>query len=313
MDLNKVFSYSLDGYSFEYCIKKDYFDNLSVTICGYNGKASLVSVPEFIIHAGVNIPVKEIEKKVFLGNKYIREIKLPFGLSSIGNYAFAQCGMLDTVVFYYNESQQINNTINFGKGVFEGSNNITDICVGSDKKNAFSALLAALPNRLDADYLLNGINMTTSDWIDKWDNLLLERLAYDDGDEMSLMSWGEEDLIQNRNDVISESIMKKISLCMLRLLNDVELKDYTADVLKKYVLDYNIGCRNEESWKYIVKYHGDDMRYFKLLDDIGGINSDNIDRMLATLDDELTEAKAFILKLNNSNNTKENYFNQLIL
>lgn len=293
-----MYTYVDDKCSFKYYLCENHDGNAEIAIAGYEGKNATISVPCDIVHNGVAIPVTGILKKTFLGNKYVHEIVIPGSIRNIGDWAMAQCRVLDTVVIHQNYSQNDSFALAFGRGVFQDCNSIKHICIGNGEKNTMSALLAAVPTRLKADYLLNAINFTEDGWIKKWDLCLLDFLQTEDYNEANYMSWGEEDSMQNRKDVRAHSIINKVSLCMLRLMNKDNLEYPLELVIKEYLLGHNIGCESEETWNYITGYHGNEIEYYKVLADIGGINKNNVYKMLESLKDEFTEAKAYIIKYN---------------
>ena len=297
---------------FEYSIENKYDGNSEISIVGYSGESVHVNVPCEIIHNGVKLPVTKLQKKVFLAKNYLAEIVIPNSVSYIGDWAMAQCKSLKTVIIH---PVKVDGEINllFGRGVFDDCNSLMDICIGTGEKNTMSALMAALPIKLKSYNLLNSINIDNSSFLEKWDMCLLNLLSKDDYDEENYMSWGEEDSLQNKLDLRSESIINKISLCMLRLMKNEELLLSTRTVITEYILRYNIGCESEETWKYITQNHGDDVEYFKLLADIGGVTEANIYKMLESLAEEFTEVKAYLIRYHRDNMKQADAFSRFTL
>lgn len=297
---------------FKYSIDYESDGNTKISIVGYDGKSNYINVPCEIVHNGIRLPVTKLKKKVFLGNKYLAEVVIPNSISYIGDWAMAQCKSLQTVIIHPVKADGEINLL-FGRGIFDDCNSLKDICIGTGEKNTRSALMAALPMKLKADYLLNSINIDDSSFLEKWDLCLLNLLRTDDYNEENYMSWGEEDSLKNKKDLRSESIINKISLCMLRLMKKDELLPSTRTVIMEYILRYNIGCESEETWKYITEKHGDDVEYFKLLADIGGVGDENIYKMLESLNEEFTEVKAYLIRYHRDNMREADAFSRFTI
>jgi hypothetical protein len=82
-------------------------NNVSVTITGYTGGGGAVYIPSTIVVTlpgvgGVSLPVTSIGGDAFNNKSSVTSVTIPASVTSIGNYAFYECGMLGTVYFQGN-------------------------------------------------------------------------------------------------------------------------------------------------------------------------------------------------------------------
>lgn len=183
-----------------------------------------------------------IEDKAFLSAKTVRSVKVPKGIVHIGDWAFAKCTHLASVVFEGEHSPGL-----FGKEVFSGCEMLRSISfAGMDDVTA--GYLALCTNKLPFDHLLRSDDIGSKSWYEKWDICLVSTLKSDDEKlRMNAALCGEEDISydgigsvdgempgQSADYVIKEEF-KKCSLSYFRLANDRYLTDDTRAVIERYI------------------------------------------------------------------------------
>ena len=85
----KEYEYNTGDGSLRYIVEPE-----GACITGWQGRGWLARVPERIGDS----PVTAVGRKAFLSGKNLREICLPPGLRSIGDWAFAYCNNLERVL-----------------------------------------------------------------------------------------------------------------------------------------------------------------------------------------------------------------------
>ncbi len=282
-------STEIDNIKIEYIINQDIDE--SITIVGVRNVGSSFSVPEEIDGHKIKI----IGKKAFLGCRLLRQITIPAGIEEIQDYAFAQCYNLRTVII-------MNNKIYFGNGIFTECNMIQDICLGYEEPDDVSALLGTLIYRLKAEHILVDDSWGTESWFAKWDMELLAYLKQDDEEGYTdLVLCGEEDIQYSLEEYICKKRINKSALCLIRLMHNGMLSNENEKLIKDYILSHIKGCKTDEAWQALLSEFSNDINYFKLFADIGGINSDNIDELLADMGEVSSEAKVFLMDYKKDN------------
>lgn len=257
-----------------------------VCITGMAGVGSVLEIPERLD----GLPVRKLGKKALLGCYALTKVRFPATVRELESWAMAQCRNLTTVVL---PGEQIV----FGNGVFEDCDKMAYICVGGEELNDLSVLLATLPTRLQAEYLLQAGDMGTKAWFSRWDQKLTAFLDEDDEEGYTtLVLCGEEDIIRSVPGYIKDKRMAKAALCYIRLRYCLYLSEDSRRLFEKYILDHTKGCPSDEAWKVLIRDFSEDMEYYKLLAELGGIPAAGIDEMLIELGEENAEAKAFLMK-----------------
>ncbi|MCD7751169.1 MAG: leucine-rich repeat domain-containing protein [Lachnospiraceae bacterium] len=258
--------------------------NNNVTITGMEGFHAALAVPEAI----ENLPVTVIGKKAFLGKSCLERVTLPKTVMRLEDYAFAQCGRLKEV--------EAPGEVSLGTGVFKGCKSMERLALGEISPDA-QILMAALCCHLKADYLLSDPERGSERWFERWDQCLLSFLMEDDEENYhDLVFCGEEDIGIRMQDQILEEKKLKAYLCFLRLAHPTFLKEDGRRTLTDYLLHHTKGCASEEAWQVLTEQLKEQMQYFKLFADLGGVTKDNLDGMISDLDETQTEAKAFLIR-----------------
>ncbi len=258
--------------------------NNSVTITGMEGFGGALAVPEII----ENLPVTAVGKKAFLGKSGLERVTLPKTVTRLEDYAFAQCGRLREFTAL--------GEVSLGTGVFKGCNSMERLALGDIVPDA-QVLLATLCCHLKADYLLTDAERGSERWFDRWDQCLLSFLMEDDEESYhDLVFCGEEDIGIRMQDQILEEKKLKAYLCFLRLGHPAFLKEGGRGAFTEYLLHHTKGCASEEAWQVLTEQLKDQMQYFRLFADLGGVTRDNLDGMISDMDETQTEARAFLIR-----------------
>lgn len=294
-----------------YYSKIKYFDGTDVrfgiSVDGYTGNTSNLQVPEKFEYEGDMLDTFIIGKKAFLGNILVKKIVVPETVIEISDWAFSQCPNLACVVF-------LNEATKLGKGIFEDCERLSDICLGYFEEDAKSTLIGAVPYLLKADYLLNGDDIGTDFWFEKWDSRLASFLAEDDEEGYTnIVLCGEEDIQRSEEGFISDKRKLKSKLCMLRLMNEHMLKDEARDLFTGYILQHMKGCESDEAWHLVLEEYCDKIDFFKLLADIGAITEDNIDSLISDLKDFSAETKSYLMAYKQENFAVKDIFASFVL
>lgn len=299
----KEFSYTTGEYSL-YCRLDVVAGEESVTVMMHQGHGGFLTIPAYMDVEGRDIPVTAVGKKAFLGASGLRQVILPETLIRLEDWAFAQCEHLAVVIIRReNAAEALDKALDrglFGKGVFDDCAKLAHICIGTEKTDACSALLGAVPYRLNAEYLLWDKDIGSPEWCNKWDNQLSAFLdERDEAGYTSVVLCGEEDIQRSKSEFVSDKRRRKCALCLMRLLYDKELsasalgsvKDKFAD----YIRNHCKGAKTEEAWEVLLSDFGDRMEYYNLFAELRCVTDDNIDAMLLDMGEQHTEAKAYLI------------------
>jgi hypothetical protein len=276
------YRYVYKGEGFElYYEKEDIITIVDVKTCGRR-----VDIPAYI----EDKPVGTIGKKAFLGRKLLNYVVIPETVAVIEDWAFAHCTALEHVAIMRSGYTDI------GNGVFQDCNRLQRISIGCDEYNDLSCILATLPCRLKAEYMFFDNAIGTSAWYDKWDKALNTFLQENDEEGYTnLVLCGEEDIARSVPGYIEDKRKRKSALCLIRLLHSEHLSRRYEDIYRHYIINHIKGCESDSAWQALLEEFGDDMEYFRLFADIGGITSDNLDSMIADMDDSHPETKTYLL------------------
>ncbi|MDE6433743.1 MAG: leucine-rich repeat domain-containing protein [Lachnospiraceae bacterium] len=269
-----------------------------IEILAFRGTKARLELPEKILYEGREWELCAIGKKAFLGCRGLRSVVLPASVKEIRDWAFSQCGQLEGVQILEKGSvKESNPHICFGNGVFADCPNIRYIAVGVEKTDDVAVLLAATVNQVPAEDLLRDAESGSEHWFGKWDQRLFSFINEDDAEGYTnMVLCGEEDIVRNVPEFMEDKRRRKAGLCMLRLMHDRLLPQNMRQFFTEYLLTHTKGCESEEAWEVIVLEHGEDLSYYQLLAELGGVTADNIDAMVQDLDTSHAEAKAFLIR-----------------
>ena len=244
---------------------EDHDDEVYITKCTSDSisLSDELTIPEKIDGKKVT----GIERKAFLQQQGLRKITIPGTVAYIGDWAFSQCRQLKTFVF--EEGGSVDAFI--GRGIFEGSERLSDICIGYDEPDELS-LLAALPvKKLPATYLIKDPSFGTKEWYKKLDMALVDYLKQDDIEGYSDRALcGEEDISYDGVGSVdgelpgeSAAYLKEVgknkaSLAFTRLTNMVYITEEVEDYLSRYMMSRSKGSSSETAWYHILEDRYDD-------------------------------------------------------
>ena len=285
-----------------------------IVITDADKKLNEICIPEMID----GCPVEAIGKKAFLGCKGLRRVRLPETIVSIGEWAFAFCDNLVRVEIARSRPE-------LGKGIFKNDDMLREIFIYdtrsqdgaqdmnmTDKEAMVSRLMAAAPVIMDAEYLLDAEHAGSEEWLRKWDTRLAHILSLKDDEGYHLyVLCGEEDLHFDYEEYLEYNREKKSSLCMLRLVNDLELSEDDKKPLGDYLLNHTCGCESEAAVRVLLKRYGDDRDYYRMMLDTGAINNANLEAVLNMMGERHAQMKAYLIE--ECGRDKAGYFDDLEL
>ena len=277
-----------------------------VQILGYRGKDTELAIPPELDGCAVTC----IGKKTFLSNKMLRQISLPESVVRIDDWAFAYCTKLNKVILPYHRME-------IGQGIFKECFDLEQIVdEGADeqerKTTDIAYLLAASMSRLDAFYLFDFENAGKTDWLVQWDSRMMSVMEREDAEGFSkMLLCGEEDYGSKENNLdyyTEQRRREKVRLAILRLMHDYGLEYSVRAKLETYLLEHIKGKQTEETWKVILEEYGDDLKYYRFLTELGGVNTDNFQAMMEDMGESHTEMKAYLMKYHSGQHKNEDAF-----
>ena len=278
----------------------------TVQIVGYRGKDTELVVPDQIGGRAVTC----VGKKAFLSNKVLKQISLPESVIRIDDWAFAYCTRLHKVILPYHRME-------IGQGIFKECFDLEQIVdEGAEEREQKTAdiayLLAAVMSRLDAFYLFDFENAGTDGWLAQWDSRMMSVMEREDAEGFSkMLLCGEEDYGSKENNLdyyTEQRRREKVRLAMLRLMHDYGLDSSVRGKLETYLIAHIKGQQTEETWRVILEEYGDELKYYRFLTDLGGVNADNFQAMMEDMGESHTEMKAYLMKYHSEQHKGENAF-----
>lgn len=247
-----------------------------------------------------------IGKKTFLGCKLLKSVTIPGSVNSIGDFAFAMCDHLVSVSFP-------GKNIKMGQSLFKNDFALKSIVVrGSNHESDTASLLAAAPIQMDADYLIDVPHAGDEDWYRMWDQKLSDILARKDDEGYHLyVLCGEEDLHFDYDQYVEYIREKKSGLCILRLLKDSLLSEANKNHYISFLENHIVIDGLYPVFNYLLKSHGDDEEYFRILIDCNIINKQNRELLLNMMGDRHLQTKTFLINAFEDDNA--DFFGDLML
>lgn len=286
-------------------------NGVNVEITGCRGRDAVFTVPAQI----EGCPVTAIGKKAFLGNKAVKEIVLPDTIRQIGDWAFACCAKLTELTMPYRK-------LELGQGIFRDCFSLVQITDGTveehDKNRAdASYLMAAAVCALDAFYLFDPETAGSAEWFAGWDARLRTVMAVSDAEGFSkMLLCGEEDYGSRENNLdyyMGQQRRKKVRLAMCRLMHDACLTQEDREMFTGYLLSHRKGQETEETWRVVLEEHGDELSWYRFLTQIGAVDRENFQALLADMGESHTEMKAYLMEYYDGLRAKEDPFAAFVL
>lgn len=283
---------------------------LSYRITGERAEIESCHVSEGIFEIPDEIegfPVTGIGKKAILGSKILRELTLPQNIMEIGAFAFANCTNLQNV-------RMPRRDIRFGKGVFRECKSLLHIYFTGQEDEKMAGLLAMVPVILDAEYLLTPAEAGGREWTEKLDARLVTLLqGADEEGYLKQVLCGEEDLMASLELYLAGRRREKASLCFVRLCNDIGLQDSLRKYLQQYLRENTKGCEYEAAWEIVLKEHPEEIKYYQILAEAGGIMTENFQGLIEDMGESYPEMKGWLLRYKEENMAGEDFFAGLLL
>ncbi|MCM1113701.1 MAG: leucine-rich repeat domain-containing protein [Muribaculum sp.] len=286
-----------------------------ICITRMQGLAGEVEIPERI----GDCPVRAIDRKAFLSRKHLRKVTVPAGVREVGDWAFAYCDSLHTVVF--RAAEEAAGEPIFGRALFLECASLRFLYLrgqqadlsGADETTA--ALLAAAVTTADAPYLLDAAEAGSGEWLAKWDARMLAVLHSTDQEGYSKqVLCGEEDYGSTDAAAYESGRRRiKVRLILLRLLYSRGLSGEDREEMERYLRAHTKGCAHAESWKVVLEEHGGDSAYFRLFAECGCVNAENLEALLADVGGDCPELKAFLIRYQEEHLTRGDFFEALEL
>lgn len=220
-------------------------------VSAHRGREVSVEINKTVSYPGkedVSYPITRIAKKAFLSDKYIHRIDIPETVKSIGDWAFAGCRELEQI--YVSRDVVLEN------GVFKDCVSLNQVFLkgptpedmpdGDKAKVDVSFLLAAVINQLEDKYLFDFFRAGTLEWLENWDRRM-DMILNEPDDEgfVALLACGEEDY-EGRDNTLSAYLSRrrrrKVRICMVRLLHDVNLSEERRKILREYLYRHRAGA-----------------------------------------------------------------------
>lgn len=275
----------------------------------YKGVETVVSVPSRI----EELPVAVIGKKAFLSHKKIKKIILPESIREIGDWAFARCSSLESMI--------MPKPAYLGRGLFLECGKLKEIHflkgnehIEEQPKESLPFLFAAVPVMLDAEYLFVPEEAGTEQWLQKWDARMLTLLRKNDQEGYTkVILCGEEDYGNSPEDYAREKRKAKVRLAFLRLLHPYRLSENIEKELQEYLVSHTKGCDTEEAWEVLLMEHGEEADYFQLFARLGCVTEENFQDILGDIKEGYAEMKAFFIRYKEEHIGYRDIFEDFIL
>ena len=296
------------------------------TYTKYSGADKEVHLPEQVDGLFMNA----IGAKAFLSCKTIEKLWLPDSIREIGDWAFAHMKNLKEIALPAE-------TIAFGKQVFMGCEQLTRVHVvvkhredgEKDKESPDEAkawecslyegleyFLATMFCHFESGQLMDLSILQTEEgqkkWLEKYDQVLCEYLAEDDAVRFvpAFIGWFDvEDLDEQKKRYVNQVKCKKLEITLQRLLYDANINESTKRQLAKYVEEREKSML--ELFQDREKELGNDIRYYKLWNTIGGLKNDQARILLEANDWADTEIKAYLLNIQLQKDEETDFFGEL--
>lgn len=280
----------------------------SIAVKRYRGTAAKVVIPAEIDGK----PVIAIGRKAFLSCKTVHDIRLPDLIEEIGDWAFAHAEELRSVRIGRHSFSR-------GKELFLGCSALDEIVLAGTQDECqeyaglgLYAMLAIAVTRFHDYFLLDPVDFGNDAWVERWDRKLMELVALDDLDGFEeLWTCGEEDYEGKDYDIKSYPVEKrkmKLRIVYFRLMHPYKLSDAVMTSLKSYLSGHTKGTDTPQAWELIVEEHRNDLDYYRIFAEAGGITEENFDGLLADMEGVDAEIKAFMLRHKEEHFTRRDAF-----
>ena len=255
------------------------------------------------------VPVTDIDKKAFWGQRNLKRVILPESIQNLGDWAFASCRNLEEVEF-------LDEHVVLGKQVFQNCPKLRRIARPGIHEDVIW-LLGAVPKYMPELYLMDMKDSERDSWLERWDAALVRRLAESDEEGFAdQFMCGLENFGHQDNHMYKEERRReKCELSYLRLLHPYGLPEELRGKIQGYLLEHSKGGASEAAWKVLLENHGTDMDYVRLyrglFDEAG--TAFHLDEHLKDIGEDFPELKAYLLRGDKEESAGDGFFDALSL
>lgn len=287
----------------------------------YSGQASEVQLV-----SSVKNPLITVGSKAFLSCKNVERLYLPETLEKVEDWAFAHMKSLCEITLPAKEIQ-------FGKKVFLGCDKLSRVHLSkisekqtethkvfadADIYEGISYFLASCfkffpGNRLE-NLRMAGDQQGQWQWLAEYDEALWNYICRADDYEFepAFIGWFDiEDVDDQKQRYVLQQKKHKIRLAFRRLLYSERLAAEKADFLQKYLCTE--GCLVEEVLLDKEEPCSNDIRYFKIWKQAGGLSRERLGHFLEHVSEDNPEIRGYLLKIQLENMEKNSFFEELDL
>lgn len=325
------------------------YDEDKAVVTSYRGRDIELDIKEQVevTISGENrfVPVVAVARKAFLSNKFLRRIRLPKTVQTIGDWSFAGCRNLEEIA--------LSRDVVLENGVFKDCFNLKRVeIIDEDVHSDIGYLLASVIYLLEDKYLFDLKIAGDKEWLANYDKRIDTVMSEsDDEGFIALLACGEEDY-EGRDNTLEAYLMRrrmrKVRICFERLLHSISLSEERREKLKNYLYMHRAGSYlgevssdmgdysddghmgrmhlnngksvideskltlQDETWQVVLNEHGDEEEYYKLMIECGCVSKDNLDLMLAEMGERHARMKAFLLNSMTSSSSNS-FFDDLEL
>lgn len=273
----------------------------------YTGREAFVSLAEE--------PYLHIGPKAFLSCKTIESLKLPMGLTTIGDWAFAHMHNLTDLYLPARD-------IILGKKVFLDCENLQRIHIMDDTSGneGLAQMLGAAVTILQNTNLLRphlaGKSDTHEAWLADFDKALEEFLVSEDnhGFEPVFYGWFNDDDVYSTQLplYLKKKRTGKLTLAFLRLRYSMHLADDLKALLQTYLAHHMPwGAKADDhtiTWDLLPSCCQSELIYIQILERAGAFETDHIPALIEHLQDASAEVIAYLLNLHTANKCADDFF-----
>lgn len=278
----------------------------------YTGREAFVSLAEE--------PYLHIGPKAFLSCKTIESLKLPMGLTTIGDWAFAHMHNLTDLYLPARD-------ITLGKKVFLDCENLQRIHIMDDtsgNEGLAQMLGAAVTILKNMDLLrphLAGKSDTHEAWLADFDVALKEFLVSEDGNGFEPVFYGwfnDDDVYSTQLPLyLKKKRTGKLTLAFMRLRYSLHLADDLKALLQTYLADHMPwGAKADDhtiTWDLLPSCCRSELIYIQILEQAGAFETTHIPSLIEHLQDASAEVIAYLLNLHTANKCADDFFTHFSL
>ncbi len=278
----------------------------------YTGRETFVSLAEE--------PYLHIGPKAFLSCKTIESLKLPMGLITIGDWAFAHMHNLTDLYLPAHD-------IILGKKVFLDCENLQRIHIMDDTSGneGLAQMMGAAVTILgNMDLLrphLAGNHNTHEAWLADFDESLKEFLVSEDGNGFEPVFYGwfnDDDVYSTQLPLyLKKKRTGKLTLAFMRLRYPLHLADDLKALLQTYLADHMPwGAKADEhtiTWDLLPSYCRSELIYIQIPEQAGAFKTAHIPALIEHLKDASPEVIAYLLNLHTENKCADDFFTHFSL